>query len=164
MILLPRKGLPKAIIKKYGITKKAWQVYRGRSRTSRTRRSSPTSRRTGVRRLARRRYTRKRRRRKRTITVLPIVGGVAGVFIPPVTAGGGISPFDNLKTGQFNWAFEGIVENYTGFNIFTGDWNIANAKGLVAAVVGVAAHKVLNMLGLNRAFANLPSPLNKLRL
>ena len=45
--ILP-KGLPKSIIKKYGITKKAWRVYRGRKgkkRTRSTRRSSNPKRR-----------------------------------------------------------------------------------------------------------------------
>lgn len=75
-----------------------------------------------------------------------------------------MSPFENIKQGNIGWALEGIVENYTGFNIYDGTFRIEAAKGLASAVVGVLAHKVLTMLGVNRAFANLPSPLNKLRL
>lgn len=113
----------------------------------------------------RRRYTRKRSRRKRTIAVLPIVGAGAGFFIPAATAGGGHSPITALTVARDpNWAVEALIENYTGYNVHTGNWDISNAKGLIPAVVGAVAHKVLNMLGVNRAFANLPSPLNKLRL
>jgi len=52
------KGLPKSLIKKYGISKKAWRVFRGRKKKPRSRVSNPkTKRRT--RNLARR----KKRRR-----------------------------------------------------------------------------------------------------
>lgn len=92
------------------------------------------------------------------------MGGLAGFAIPAATSGGGNSPIQAAMLGDFNWVAESIVENYTGYNIYTGNWNIANARGLIPAVVGAVAHKVLNMLGVNRSFANLPSPLNKLRL
>lgn len=167
MVNLARKGLPKAIIKKYGISKKAWRVYRRqKSTTPRSRSRSPTSRRTGVRNLVRRRrYRRKRTRRKRTIPILPIVGAGAGFFIPAATSGGGHSPVTALTQARDpNWAVEALIENYTGYNIHTGSWDIQNARGLIPAVVGGVAHKLLNMLGVNRSFANLPSPLNKLRL
>jgi len=160
-VILLASGLPKSYIKKYGISKRAWREYRKSKSTSR--RKNPKKK---GKNLVRRRYTRKRRRRRpRTVPILPIVGAGAGFFIPAATSGGGHSPFTALTVAKDpNWAMEAIVENYTGYNIFTGSWDIANARGLIPAVVGAVAHKVLNMLGVNRTFANLPSPLNKLRL
>ena len=67
------------------------------------------------------------------------------------------------------WGITGVVDQllqaYTGFSItlkkFHADWLM---RGLVPALIGIVAHKACNMLGLNRTFANLPPPLNKLRL
>jgi len=39
------KGLPKSIIKKYGISKKAWRVFRGRKKRPRSRVSNPKTKR-----------------------------------------------------------------------------------------------------------------------
>jgi len=39
---MARKGLPKSIIKKYGITKKAWRVFRGRKSKSKPRKAKTT--------------------------------------------------------------------------------------------------------------------------
>lgn len=50
-------GLPKSIIKKYGVTKKAWRVYKSRKRRPRTTRR--------VKRKVRRPMARRRRRRRR---------------------------------------------------------------------------------------------------
>jgi len=52
-------GLPKSIIKKYGITKKAWRVYRGNKKTSKT-----TKKRSVKAKVANRRYSRKKTKRR----------------------------------------------------------------------------------------------------
>lgn len=150
---MARVGLPASIIKKYGVTKKAWRIYRRRHpKTNKRRRISNPK----VKRVARRRrYTRKRRRRKRTIAVLPILGAV-GTFAPVIP---------HIQIGDWEGAIRQAVESGTGYSIADGQWYPDRAiKGLMPLIVGVAAHKVCNMLGLNRVFANLPSPLNKLRL
>lgn len=48
-----KRGLPKSIIKKYGITKKAWRVYRGGKKGSKKKRGSSRKRKTGGRKTAR---------------------------------------------------------------------------------------------------------------
>jgi len=75
------KGLPKSIIKKYGITKKAWQVFRGGKSKSRgnPRRSSPRPK-TRAKPKRRRTYLARKkssRSRKITIPLAPIIGIVA---------------------------------------------------------------------------------------
>jgi hypothetical protein len=54
---MARKGLPKSIIKKYGISKKAWRVFRGRNKRPRSRVSNPKKKRR-TRRLVRRKKRR----------------------------------------------------------------------------------------------------------
>jgi len=67
------------------------------------------------------------------------------------------------------WGIEGALDQvsqvFTGYSFInqTFDWNQLK-RGLLPAVGSMIAHKVLNMLGVNRVFANLPAPLNKLRL
>lgn len=160
MVNLARTGLPASYIKKWGVSKRAWREYRKKNPKTNKRRSSTTRK---VKRVARRRrYTRKRRRRKRTIAILPLGGAVAGIFIPDE---GGNSVWSSIvEERRPDLAFKRLINQYTGFWVDDGSWDISRAKGLIAAVAGIGAHKVLNMLGVNRAFANLPSPLNKLRL
>ena len=55
---MARKGLPKSIIKKYGISKKAWRVFRGRKRG----RAKPRSRVSNPKRRTRKLGRRKKRR------------------------------------------------------------------------------------------------------
>ena len=67
------------------------------------------------------------------------------------------------------WGVEGVVDQvsqiYTGYSPMTGTFDANQLRrGLYPAIISIAAHKVLNMLGINRTFANLPAPLNKLRL
>jgi len=74
------KGLPKSIIKQYGITKKAWSVYRGRKKSS-----SRSSKVTGkvkrrTKSLARRRG--RRGSRKFTLPLAPILGLAVGMAKP----------------------------------------------------------------------------------
>lgn len=67
------------------------------------------------------------------------------------------------------WGIEGAIDQvcqaFTGYSFVnrTFDWH-ALQRGLLPAVAGMVAHKALNLLGVNRTFANLPAPLNKLRL
>lgn len=60
--------LPKSIIKKYGITKKAWSIFKGRKRRSPSRRSSNPKKRSVVKTVRRRRYGRKRGGGGRSLT------------------------------------------------------------------------------------------------
>ena len=109
-------------------------------------------------RTYRRRYYKKtRKRRPKTIPILPLLG----TFGPMIAIGK-----DAYDKG---WGITGIVDQelqaYTGFSITLHDFDASRMlRGLAPALIGALAHKAMNMLGVNRAFANLPSPLNKLRL
>jgi len=105
----------------------------------------------------RRRYTRKksRKRAKRTIPVAPILGLVAGL----------VGPVKAVISGNWEAGMEQAVENYTGYNIPSMSWSFNGLKrGLVPLLAGMIAHKAANALGVNRAFTNLPSPLDRLRI
>ena len=151
---MARTGLPKSIAKKYGISKKAWRIYRGRKGSNPKRKTSKRK----VKKTARRRYTRRRRgRRKKTIPLLPILGVAAGT--------NAFGAWGDIMAGNIHGFVEKNIAGFTGFSINTGDFDpMRLMHGLMPAIAGALAHKVLNMLGVNRSFANLPSPLNKLRL
>lgn len=89
-------GLPRAIIKKYGVSKKAWAVYRGtRSSTKRTRRTRKTRRRSYMARRGRRFGRRSRGGGKKVfglstkglIGSYGILGAVGGAFFADQIAG-----------------------------------------------------------------------------
>jgi len=83
------KGLPKSIIKKYGISKKAWEVYRGskkKRKVNKSRRTSKSRRKTLVRRRSYRRKPRRRRTQKR-ISLIGTAGAIGSVFVPQGRSG-----------------------------------------------------------------------------
>lgn len=72
---MARKGLPKSIIKKYGISKKAWRVYRGQK-------SSKKSSKRKVKKTAKRRkYSRKKKTRRKRSNKIPISVIAAGLHL-----------------------------------------------------------------------------------
>ena len=106
-------GLPKSIIKKYGISKKAWSVYRGRK----------TKKRSVVRVAKRRKYKARPRKSyfKRRRKSKGLGGGITGIVIGGVAYGVGrqyisnlIAPLtskiplgqyaDNVAMGLVSWA------------------------------------------------------------
>lgn len=160
MIPLARTGLPKSIIKKYGISKKAWAVYRG------SRKGSPRTTTKKVRNLVRRRrsYSRKRRRRgPRTIPVLPMLS-----LAPPIIRAAEWIK-DPLAAGDFkgvayNAAYS-LLKDFAGYDLNENRWTGGNMFQTYGAMIaGYAGHKIATMLGVNRIFARLPRPLNRLRL
>lgn len=141
------KGLPSAIIKKYGVTKKAWAVFRGEKQS---RGSNPKTRKTTKRRkfsLARRR---RGKSREMTIPLAPIMG-----LLPMVADGA-----QKVMAGNFNGAMESFKWNTLGVdtaNNFHLDKAIANISPLVA---GLLIHKFVGgrPLNLNRTLANAGVP------
>lgn len=127
-----------------------------KKRTSRTRKANPT-RRKGVRRMARR----KRRRGSRKMTIpLGLVGGLGGAMaVPCATAAGGNSIIQAVMIGDPQWILEAVAENFTGFNVYTGKWNLLNARGLWCCLAGAIAHKAAGYLGINRALGRAKIPL-----
>jgi len=79
------KGLPKSIIKKYGITKKAWQVFRSKHPYKKVYKGG-TSKAKTVKSMARkRRYVRKRsyrRKKDKRISLIGTAGAIGSIFIP----------------------------------------------------------------------------------
>jgi len=169
---LPR-GLPASYIKKakrelgkgaswHDVFKRAWELYKGSkvykavsgnpSRKKGSRKKSSKKR--SVSRMARKK---RRYRRKMTIPMAAIGGSLAGLFITP--QGWAASPVGHALKGNLENTFRGIVLNYTGLDIQTGEWDFMKAQGLFAALIGIAAHKIASMLGINRTLARAKIPL-----
>lgn len=124
----------------------------GKSQSPRTRRSSPPSRRRGVRRLA---GKKRRRRGPRTILILPLAG--VGVAV--------MEPVKRAFAGDFEGAAKELVQTATGVSTEDGSFHPEwLQKFWMPIIVGAVGHKVAGMVGINRMFSRLPSPLNKLRL
>lgn len=156
------KGLPKKYIKQYGISKKAWNVYRADQKKRKVNISPRKSKGRGKRKVTRR-YTRKRKRRRtRTIPILPIAGLGAGLIAPTSANPSGLINY--LQTKNWKAAINVTATNLTGYIPQKGQWNLMEAHALHGLILGLVAHKIVSALGGNRVFSNLPSPLNKLRL
>lgn len=147
---MARKGLPKAIIKKYGITKKAWSVYRGRKKSpSQSRKLTKTSKKTTRRR---KKVAKKRNRgaRKFTIPLAPVIGLLAGL-------GPAIGP---AMAGDIDGAVNVLKFNYLGMTYDNQFDANGLKKGLLPLIVGGLVHKFVGgaPLNINRmlAAANVP--------
>ena len=117
-------GLPKSIIKKYGISKKAWQVYRRMKKKVKRHVKKIKTKTKRVRRVARRRRRRTYRRSRSSISLNSILKGVgvgavaenfgmsgllkygAGYFIAGVPGAIGAAALDFLR-GNFNLGLSG---------------------------------------------------------
>jgi hypothetical protein len=88
--------------------------------------------------------------------ILTVAGAAAGFLIPSATAGGNQSVVQNLMNQHWNWAAESLVENYTGYNIANGSWNLLNARGMFAAIIGAVGSKVMARTGANAGLAKIP--------
>ena len=149
---MARKGLPKSIIKKYGISKKAWAVFRGQKSKSSTPRTSKTSRK--VKKMARRRYSRKRSRRSGGMTIpLALVSGVAASVARPLKTA--------YDTSDYQLAAWQLCEGYTGFYPGDGSFDFQRLKfGLVPLAAGALVHKFVggSPLNVNRMLAAAKIP------
>lgn len=135
-----RKGLPKSIIKKHGITKKAWRVFkRGKGK-----RKAPSPKKRRYRKVARRkRRGGGRRNYKMPLSVVLPVG--LGPFIPPGPAGWA-TPFQAFQAGDYSDAARTAICSLTfydpgkpgvqseGFKLDGGNW-------LKAIIIGTLVHK-----------------------
>jgi len=83
-----------------------------------------------------------------------------------LTAGGKTSELTSGNIGRYiNWCFKDAILYGTGYNTTDGKWYAdAFMQGSGLIILAGIAHKALNWLGVNRHFAKLPRPLNKLRL
>lgn len=113
-----------------------------------------------ARRRAARRYFARRFRthhKSKKIPILTVAGVAAGFLMPAASSGGGKSVVQNIMDGQFNWASEALIENFTGYNIYNKSWNLMNAHGLITTVAGALASKIVGgSLGVNRKLSSIP--------
>ena len=112
------KGLPKSIIKKYGISKKGWQVFKGKHPYKKVYKGQTSNPKSGKKTMGKkRRYTKKRNTRKRDKR-FPISAGVGlatSVFAP--AAPGWSTPYQNITDGHFDMAVQGLIRAWTGVAI-----------------------------------------------
>ena len=117
---------------------------------------------TSKRKVTRKLGKSKKKRRTKTIPLAIVLGGAAGIVGRP--PGAHASPLEATMQGDYNGAMNLLIENFTGFYPPEGRWDIQRAVGLKGLVIGAVVHKVMGWLGINRSFANLPAPLNKIRI
>ena len=107
-------GLPKSYIKKYGITKKAWRMYRASKKkgksTSKTRKSSKKSR-GGNRKVARRGFN-----TAKIMSMMRMVSLVA----PMATR--------MLESSTPEQKLNRTIADYTGYHLRDGTWSLNNLK------------------------------------
>jgi len=148
---MPRRGLPAAIIKKYGVTKKAWSVFRGRKGSKKSK---------GGGRMARRRGGR------RGGFTIPMAL-VAGLSVPPIRAASAQGAFpgrvDAILKGNTLEA-QALVSDwmahYIGYVAHANVWRWDYAAvGWGTLLLGAVAHKVAGLLGVNRALGRAKVPL-----
>jgi len=143
------KGLPKSIIKKYGISKKAWAVFRGkkRSRGSNPKTRTKTQKRRGFS------LAKKRRRRSNgmTIPIAPIAG-----FIPMI-----IRPVQNLMAGNIDMAFATFTYDTIGYDLPNKKWDAMKmVQNITPLIIGGLVHKYVGgkPLNINAALARAGVP------
>ena len=156
-------GLPKSIIKKYGISKKAWAVYRGGH--SRSRSVSTMKRKKGYRRARARSWL--HRRRPKLISIPPTVGLIGGAVAG--SSGGWTSPIQAIMNGNPMEAVQTGIRNVTGlqigmpgcgysqgfrFNVFDtlNPFNMEEAVGLKSLFWGSVISAGLRIFGINRRY------------
>jgi len=141
--------LPKSIIKKYGISKKAWRVFRGRKR-GRTR-ASPTKVKKRRKNPVARRYRRTRRRRSRQMKIpLATAAGLAAGMAEPLSL---------LIKGDVENAANALSLNYTGYDFKANAFNFDRLKqGLLPLVIGGLVSKLVGgrPLNLNQKLRDVP--------
>jgi len=104
----------------------------------------------------------KKKGRTKTIPLAIVLGGAVGVV--GKAPGAHASPLEAVQQGDYGGAINLLMENYTGFYAPNNTFDLKRAVGLHGLIIGALVHKVCGWLGINRSFANLPSPLNKLRI
>lgn len=118
---MARVGLPKSIIAKYGITKKAWQVFRGKKRGSNpASKPNPKGR---TKTMARRRYFGRKRRRGRP--KIPLEVGITALAIPFIPGyPGWATPISDLQAGKTTETLSALVHGFTGIDPTRGTFNL----------------------------------------
>ena len=133
------KGLPKSIIKKYGITKKAWSVFRGRKK-SKSKGSNPK---TKTKKKVYKKMTKNKTRRSGGMTVPMAV--VLPLAAPLIKAATTLMAYPDRPMNALN----PLSISFTGYDLVGGSWNLAHAHGLKGLVIGLLIHKFVGGAPLN---------------
>jgi len=153
------KGLPKAYIKKWGISKTAWAKFRAGALTEgiKTRTKAIVSRLKAETKIKKKKggnpvaKKKKYSRRSFTIPVAPVLG------IAAMTNANGA--WENVKSGDFAGALEKWTKALTGYSPSQGDFDINRLnQGFVPIVVGFLVHWVAGKIGINRALGRARVP------
>lgn len=151
---MARRGLPKAIIKKYGITKKAWAVFRGRRGSSESSSTKVTKK--GGYKMAKKRG---RRRGSFTLPMAIIIPAAAGPFMVAGPPGWGASPVQQIQAGNFQDAARIAMVSYTFFDPQEGKIKWDGGNAIKSLILGFAVHWVASRLGVNRALGRARVPI-----
>lgn len=146
------KGLPKSIIKKYGITKKAWRIYRGtqKATTKKSTSKKSTKKSGGKKRMGNRKFT----------LPMSIVAPLAASFFTRGRTGWSSSPAEEIMAGRYKQAVNHLVSGWTGFVLPGGPfWDPINSMGYAKMLfVGALVHKAAGYFGINRILARNKIP------
>lgn len=161
------RGLPKSIIKKYGVTKKAWRIYRSRKGKTKKRRRS-TTKRTKRRSNPVAKRKKKNRTRNMTIPLAPTLGLAAGLSPSLFGFQGSQGPIRGaIWHFQNRGPAEGLKEfvrcgsmtmlgyDPAGFEPFGKYLGL----GILPIVMGIVVHALASKLGVNRYLGRAGVPL-----
>jgi hypothetical protein len=126
--------LPKSLIKKHGISKKAWSIFKRRRKSpSRTRKASPSRRRGGRKTMARR----KKRRGGKSITNTVFKWIRVGALVGP-----GVGQALRWKDAGPETMVDQVLRVYTGYDFQSGQWQWSwLAEGWTPYLASVLATK-----------------------
>jgi hypothetical protein len=134
------KGLPRELIKKNGVSKKAWRIFKAGTRTRKTERGKSMARKF------------KKRHSKPSFT-LPLAA-IAG-FIPVAAM-----TYNRFTTEGPLGASDELVARLTGYKWFNKTWNIQYLiEGLGPILVGFLVHWGVSKMGINRALGRAKVPI-----
>jgi len=149
-----RKGLPKAYIKKWGVTKLAWKKFRAKALSkSKPRKAKTTRKKTNPIRRRRNLARRRKRRRKKSLTI-PLAP-IAGVLGSPAVG----AAINGAMAGNFGAvAYE--AGRFVGINAGKFDLGLL-LTNVTPIVAGLLVHKFVGgaPLNLNRTLASAGVPI-----
>lgn len=86
---------------------------------------------------------------------LAMTAGFAGTILG---GQGGFTVLDHITSGQYKEAIARLIVNFTGYNMITKNFNIAETN-YMPLIVGAGASMVASKLGINRRLASMGLPI-----
>jgi len=110
--------------------------------------------------------TRTRHRSKKRFSIFTLMGLGISPFVGDKLHSSSFESIKAASEGRWAWsdAAADIISNYLGYEIrdWSKKWTLPPAT--MAIVLGALGHKVAQASGVNRAFSQMPSPMNKICL